>query len=91
MSVSRKTSWKLIIAGSTAVTAMVVHSVLKAGWLALNDEDPPDPPTSFDRKWKDALVWTTVLGVSVGLSQMIVKGIAAAGWQKVMKESPPQD
>ena len=89
--VSEKTSWKLLLAVSTGVTAMVVHSLLKSGWSTLKDQDPPNFPSSPDKKWADALLWTSVLSVSIGLSQLIIKRIAAEGWVKFLKKSPPRD
>lgn len=81
--------WALVTAGSAVAAGFLVRTVLKQGWRAVREEDPPENPEDYDVSWSDALLWGGATALAAGVARIVARKGAAAGWKSVTGRSPP--
>lgn len=68
----------LLIGLAATGAAFAVRSVLRAGWRATTDDDPPLNPASLDTAWGEAITWTLAAGITASLARLLVRrGLAS--------------
>lgn len=81
--------WLGLGLGSAYVASFAVRNLIRAGWRAVKDDDPPLNPASLDTDWGEAVIWTVVTGVTAGLTRLAARRGAAATWRNVKGVHPP--
>ncbi|HXG71933.1 MAG TPA: DUF4235 domain-containing protein [Gemmatimonadaceae bacterium] len=88
-SISKRTAWMLVSAGSVMLVGQVVGTALEAGWRKARDEDPPYEPWKGDQSWSSSLAWVVLSAAAVAATQLVARRGTDLGWQKVTGKKPP--
>ena len=84
-----KLKWLAVASGSAMIAAYATRNLLRAGWRAFADDDPPLNPAALDTEWSEAVTWTVVTGVAAGLASLVARRGAASTWQSLTGSRPP--
>lgn len=87
--ISDKNLWKVVAAGSAALTGLAVQHLLRVGWKSWKNEEPPLIQSNEKIDWSNALVWTVASGAAIAVAQLVASRGVAAGWKEVTGEIPP--
>lgn len=86
---SDKIKWIGLAAGSAMIASFATRNLLRAGWRAFADNDPPRNPASPDTEWSEAVTWTVAAGLAAGLTRLVARRGAAAVWKGTTGSRPP--
>ena len=86
---SDKIKWLAVAAGSAMIASFATRNLLRAGWRAFTDNDPPMNPASPDTEWAEALSWTVAAGLAAGVTRLVARRGAAAVWEGATGSRPP--
>lgn len=84
-----KLKWLALAAGSALVASFATRNLLRAGWRAFTDDDPPLNPASPDTEWSEAVTWTVAAGLAAGVTRLVARRGAAAAWESATGSRPP--
>jgi hypothetical protein len=87
--ISKENLWKLVAGGTATLAGIAVQQILRAGWKAYKQEEPPVVQPDHQIVWKDALIWTIATGAAVGVAQLVASRGAVEGWKRLTGETPP--
>jgi hypothetical protein len=89
MAKSNRILWKLVSAGTLALSAKVAEKLTNKSWKAVTHKNPPKHPEAPGVSWKRAIAWTLVSASIAGVVAIATKKGIAKGYQKVTGEFPP--
>ena len=78
---SEKMKWAIVSSAAAMVTGAITQSLLRRGYEAVMDDDPPYNPASPRVTWPKAIVWALGAGALVSLAQMSSEAGAAKAWR----------
>jgi hypothetical protein len=81
--------WKLVSAGSAAVSVLVTQRVLAAAWRRFGSGPPPKGPDDRRVSLGAAVVWAASMGVGVAVSRLLAVRLSAKAWEAATHEAPP--
>lgn len=89
-SISKRTAWMLVSAGSAMLVGQLVGTALEAGWRRARDEDPPYEPWKGDQSWSSGLAFVALSAAAVAATQLLARRGTALGWERVTGKTPPR-
>jgi hypothetical protein len=85
LKVEKTVGWRIVAAGSAALSALVARRLVQTAWRASGHRDAEDP----DRRWSEALAWAAAVGVGTAVARVVAIRGAAKGWERATGEPPP--
>jgi hypothetical protein len=86
----KQLAWKVVSAGSAAVSVLVTRRVLTVVWQRFGSAPPPDGAADRKVTWRAALSWAVATGVGIAVARVIAVRVSARAWQVAMHEAPPE-
>lgn len=80
---SQRLIWTLVTTGAAVIGGAAARSLLKVGWKAATNEDPPNNPAQAGTSWGQALLWAALTGTAVGIARVLARRGAALGMEKL--------
>ena len=80
---SQRLIWTLVTAGAAVIGGAAARAVLKVGWKAATNENPPNNPAEPGTSWGQAMVWAALTGTAVGIARVLARRGAALGLRKL--------
>lgn len=81
MAVAQKLFWKLYAGAIGAVSTIVAHRLLKAGWKLVTGNEPPSI-TDPDTPVLEAMTWALASAVGIGVTDVLIQRMAARHWEE---------